>query len=60
VARRTDGQLLEVDLVRRPLRERQLPRQVEEPIGGLAQAEARECGQEGRVAGQVRQSRFRR
>jgi len=32
VARRPDGQLLEVELVGSPLSERQLPRQVEQPI----------------------------
>jgi hypothetical protein len=60
VARRPDGQLLEVELVRSPLGERELPRQVEEPVAGFAKAKAREPRQERRVAREVGQSRFRR
>jgi hypothetical protein len=60
VARRPDRQLLEVELVRRPVSERQLPRQIEQPVAGLAKAKARKRGQEGRVARQIGQSRFRR
>jgi hypothetical protein len=60
VARRSDRQLLEVDLVRRPVREREFPWQIEQSVAGLAKAKTRKCGQEGRVARQVGQSRFRR
>jgi hypothetical protein len=60
VSRRADGQLLEVELVRSPFRERELPRQIEQPIALFAKAKTREPRQEGRVARQVGQSRFRR
>jgi hypothetical protein len=60
VARWPDRQLLEVQLVRPPVRERQLPRQVEEPIARFAQPQTRKRGQVGGVARQVGQSRFRR
>jgi hypothetical protein len=60
VARRPDRQLLEVELVRPPVRERQLPRQVEEPIAGFAQPQTRKRCEIRRVAREVGQSRFRR
>jgi hypothetical protein len=60
VSRRPDGQLLEVELVRSPLRERELPRQIEQPIALFAKAKTGEPRQESRVARQVGQSRFRR
>jgi hypothetical protein len=60
VSRRPDRQLLEVELVRSPLRERELPRQVEQPVPLFAKAKPGESRQEGRVARQVGQSRFRR
>jgi hypothetical protein len=60
VAGRANRQLLEVELVRSPLGQGQLPRQVEQPVAGFAKAKAREPRQEGRVAREVGQSRFRR
>jgi hypothetical protein len=60
VARRADRQLLEMELVRSPLGQRQLPRQVEQAVAGFAKAKAREARQERRVAGEIGQSRFRR
>jgi hypothetical protein len=50
VARGADRQLAELEGVGRPVRERQLPRQVEEDPGAVAEAQPRKGLLEGRVA----------
>jgi hypothetical protein len=58
--RRTNRQVLEGQLVGRPVRERALPREVQEGAGGVAKAEPRERGRLGRPVQGVAQSFLRR
>ena len=49
-----------MELVRSPLRQRELPGKIEQPIALFAKTKTRKPRQEGSVARQIGQSRFRR